>query len=74
MKIFGNILLATVLAGHSAPKLFFKRGYSMPMVKHAGLTSSELDQLPATPLEEDEQQKRGYSMPFYKRGYSMPFY
>jgi len=74
MKIFANILLATVLAGHSVPNLFFRRGYSMPMVKRAALNPSELVQLTATPLEEDEQQKRGYSMPFYKRGYSMPFY
>ena len=81
MKIFGNFVLATVMAGYSMPFFkrgysmpFFKRGYSMPMVKRATLTRDELQQLNLPQEEEDQQQKRGYSMPFFKRGYSMPLF
>ena len=81
MKIFGNFVLATVMAGYSMPFFkrgysmpFFKRGYSMPMVKRAALTRDELEQLTSPQEEDEQQQKRGYSMPFFKRGYSMPLF
>ena len=74
MKIFGNFLVAAVMAGYSMPFLkrgysmpLFKRGYSMPMIKRAPLTRDELDQAL-------EQEKRGYSIPLFKRGYSMPLF
>ena len=79
MKILSHFLLVIVLAGFSdrnkIPNLFFgKRSLSMPAVEHGNNRQSEMDWFKRAPLEEAKQQKRGYSMPFYKRGYSMPMY
>jgi hypothetical protein len=64
MKIFGHFLLATVFGGYATrePNFFVKKGYSMPMFKRGSLA---LEWLKRAPMNEEEQQKRGYSMPMY---------